>query len=129
MANNREVSPESVFHLAEKRPPYISIMQTERTVIGYGITEDELEHVGTLNTQATTFFSVFIGLLTFAFGLVANWLIAGQPAGNGEILTKIGSPICFVLSLVFLFLAVQSFKTRSTILNRIKDQSKVIESG
>jgi hypothetical protein len=127
MVNNKKSKTQEQPHFIE-RPPLLNIMQTERTVIGYGITEDELEHVGNLNTQANTFFSVFAGILTFAFGLVVDWLMEGQPIHYGEMLAKVGAPICFILALVFLFLAIQAVRTRGSIVKRIKEQSKVIES-
>ncbi len=104
----------------------LTILQTERTVIGYGITEDELEHVGSLNTQATTFFAVSAGLFTFAIGLVGDWLMEGQPQNYGELLAKVGAPICAVLAVVFLFLAIKVVRSRGSIIRRIKAQSSII---
>ena len=93
MAGNREVTPEAAFRLAQEPLPYISILQTERTVIGYGITEDELEHVSGLNTQATTFFSVSSALFVLAVGVVVDWLMEGQPSTYGALLVQFITPI------------------------------------
>jgi hypothetical protein len=127
MAKNKASQQAQQPTFVTERPPYINIMQTERTVIGYGITEEELEHVGNLNTQATTYFSVSSALFVVGIGLVADWLMEGQPSQYGSLLAQFGTPICVVLGGVFLFLAIKSVRARSSIVARIKKQSKVIE--
>ena len=126
--NNISQEEQKQLHFVEGgRAPYITILQTERTVIGYGITEDELERVGNLNTQAATFFSVCAGLATFAVGLVVDWLMGGQTSNYGEIFAKVVAPICAGLASVFLFLAIRAVKERGSIVGRIKAQSKLIK--
>ena len=54
-----------------------------QNVKAYGVTENEIDELGTLNTQTTIFFSLATGLCSFGGGLYVNWIMAGMPSPHG----------------------------------------------
>ena len=124
--DNREAPTGEILHVSESTNQLITIAQKERTMICYGITENELEQVGTLTTQETTYFSLFTFLLALSIGFVGDWLIAGQPHNYGFILATYGAGVAILLSGAFLFLGIHAIRARGNIVKRCKEQSRVI---
>ena len=121
-------NPEGQPEISTKpNPALIRVLQAGRNVKAYGITESEIDELGTLNTQTTIFFSVGTGLCSFGGGLYVNWIMAGMSSLYGEVLGKIGSPICCGIGLVFYVLGIICILRRKSTIKRIKRDSFPLE--
>ncbi len=90
----------------------------------FAVFESEIEALASLNTQATIFFSVASGLLSFAVGIWTNATFYEQLSAAGLIATKYLGPLLLLLSAVFYGLAIYASAKRRTTLRSIREQSR-----
>ncbi len=110
--------------LVEESSQLIRIAQMERTVVCFGITEDELEHLTGLNTRATVYYSLASALITLGISWGVTKLMTAQNTVEGELLGTWGAGIAFAVGITFIFLGVGESKTRQSAIDRIKTQSR-----
>lgn len=96
----------------------------EREMKAWAVFDTEVEALSSLNTQATVFFSVASGLLSFAVGIWISAVFTEQLTPAGMLATSIAAPTLCVLALVFFGLAIGAWWKRRSTLAVIRQQSR-----
>jgi hypothetical protein len=95
-----------------------------REVMVYAVFETEVDSLSSLNAQATVFFSVGTGLLSFAAAIWINRAFYTDIPPAAQLATSVGAPILLALSVVFFGLAGHAWYSRSKIIRRVRSQTK-----
>jgi hypothetical protein len=98
----------------------------ERDVLVYGMLEPEAEMLSSLNGQVTIYFSLASAVASVAIGIWINAAFAEKLTSTGDAATHLLAPACLVLSAIFALLGIGIRRTRSTMWERIKRQSRPI---
>ncbi|MCX5518444.1 hypothetical protein OSH10_08350 [Kaistia defluvii] len=96
-----------------------------RTMTVYGMHEGEVEMMTHLNTQATVFFSVASGCVSIGAGIWVSAAFSSELSPEGKVLLWGGGPALIVLSAVFVALGIWSMRSRGSMLEKIRRQSRV----
>jgi len=94
--------------------PLFTTISTERKVMTYAVTKPEMEHLATLNSLSSLFFSIGTGLLGFAADSLRDWL-STNPTPTAKIIVV----ACGVLSLVCYATGIFMWKRRGSVLKDI----------
>lgn len=101
-----------------------NMLYGEREMKGFPVTEDELETVSNLNTQT----QVFVGLGSFFASQVLSALSAGATAEKlkpeGTLLVAYGPWLFGLVAVAFFYLAFNAQRGRTSMVKRIKDQTR-----
>ena len=116
------LSPEAP-NISSTSDPLISIKLVSRTVNCYGITDEELNGVGLLNTISTICISLGSIFLTLFMEKLLTCLENGNNIfamfkGSGLILLILGASCVIIL--------IRNFKNGNSTIHRIREQSKGI---
>lgn len=95
----------------------------------YAIPENELETLGTLNTEATMFFSAFSFFISLTLSLFLSGIYSDNIKANhiGSLLFYWVTPITLVVSIFFLLLGIYILYKRKNMINTIKQESTLNE--
>lgn len=109
---------------ATTRGAIITTAYVERQVKAYAVLETEVSSLSTLNTLATTFFSVGTGLASVSAGIWITAAYTENLSATGEVLAKTVAPLVLVLSCIFFWLARWAVQSRRSSWQVVVDQSK-----
>lgn len=101
----------------------INPVYTVRPVKQVVVYETELDHIGMLNTLASSLFSAASAFFLFAVGLVTSWLIQGKLTDKGAALLQFGAPVGALLGIALLVLGVWTSKTRNSTVQDLKNSA------
>jgi hypothetical protein len=87
------------------------------------IYEQELDHVGLLNSLASGFFSAASGCFLFVIGLVTNAVMQDKLSEKGVALLQFGIPLGIVLGVGFTMAGGWSWVTKRTMISELKKQA------
>lgn len=87
------------------------------------IYEQELDHVGLLNSLASGFFSAASGCILFVIGLVTNAAMQDKLSEKGVALLQFGIPLGIVLGFAFTGAGLWAWATKRTKLSELKKQA------
>lgn len=107
---------------------FITPLYVERQKKVYGVDENELNHISSLNTQASVFFSVMSILFTLSFSLLIEGVNTDTPTTAVALLFKYGTPITAAIGVIFLVLGLYNIRTKNSMLKTIKEESSANES-
>jgi hypothetical protein len=102
----------------------INTTYVEREMKAFAVFEAEMQALASLNTQATIFFSVASGLLSFAVGIWTNAAFYERLSAAGLIATGYLAPLLLLLAAVFYALAIYASVKRTKTLRTIREQSR-----
>jgi hypothetical protein len=102
---------------------------SQRMMNVYAMPESELRSVAFTNGMATAFFSAASGAFSFGAGILVNGLMQTEWTPMTEAIVKLGTPICAVLTGMFLLLAIWAARTRGSMLDQIRSESRIIPAN
>lgn len=92
----------------------------------YALTEDELHTISLMNTLAIVFVSAGSFLFSLGLGLKIDAVFQSEMTAEARILNEFVAPMLFLISLVGFGLGIWALIKRRSLLNKIRDTSKVI---
>lgn len=95
-----------------------------RDITVYGIQEQEVESLATLNTQTSLCFSAASSFMTFGLGIGVNAVFADTLTPVAKIVLKLVMPICCVIAVIFAVMGWYARKRGNDTWSRIKSQSR-----
>lgn len=107
----------------DTRPRVVQAAVAERIMNFYAISESELGHVSSLNSQTTAFLAIASALLSFGVGILTNAMFADHLSDIGRLACYIMTPILIGMAIVFGLLARGARKNRQNLMEVIKRES------
>lgn len=99
-----------------------------RTMKCYPVHENEMESLATLNTEATTFFSVASAAIALGAGILTNAAFAETLTPTAMVSCMIIAPVLGALALVFLGLGFYTTRRRATLWKRITSEAVTLRA-
>lgn len=123
------IVPEDTQHNISVNAPVgatVSSSYLAREVPVYGIQEQEIEMISSLNAQASTYFSLSSAIIALALSPIINAPFVEKMTDIAKLACYLFSPLCILIAAVFVFLGVSAVKTRDSTWDRIKRQSRPV---
>jgi hypothetical protein len=125
---NKETERSEHFNLSPKSDasPQLSVMSMRRTVKSYGITEEELEHIGSYNRLTSLMYSACSWFLGVGISLLVTYLMAESVTTTAKVMAMVVAPLCGIGSIISLVAACMIKRVKGTAIDRIKKDSEMI---
>ncbi len=117
--------PENVVSVTPNPPEGATVksVYVTRKVTVYGIQEQEIDSLSTLNTSMNVYLTLALTVLFFGLSPIVNAAFSDKLNDSGRLALYYVTPLCALISLGFFFMCWHASATRASTWKRIKDQS------